>query len=59
MTWAGGLAPFFKGVRTFVLTPRSDGSSDFAMEERFSGLMLPLVKGSFARLWTGLRALRR
>jgi hypothetical protein len=23
-----------------------DGSTEFAMEERFSGLMLPLVKGS-------------
>ena len=26
--------------------PREDGSTDFAMEERFSGLMLPLAKGS-------------
>jgi hypothetical protein len=33
-------------VRTFVLTPRNDGSTDFVMEERFSGLILPLVKGS-------------
>jgi hypothetical protein len=46
MTWTGGFAPMFKGVRTFVLKPRNDGSADFAMEERFSGLMLPLVKGS-------------
>jgi hypothetical protein len=46
MTWTGGLAPLFKGVRTFKLTPRNDGSTDFAMEERFAGLMLPLVKGS-------------
>jgi hypothetical protein len=46
MTWAGGFAPMFKGVRTFELRPRSDGSTDFAMEERFSGLMLPLIKGS-------------
>ena len=46
MTWTGGFAPIFKGVRTFVLTPRSDGSTDFVMEERFSGLILPLVKGS-------------
>src|SRR5262245_5253346 len=46
MTWTGGLAPLFKGVRTFELQPRSDGSTEFAMEERFSGLMLPLVKGS-------------
>jgi hypothetical protein len=46
MTWTGGFAPMFKGVRTFELRPRNDGSTDFAMEERFSGLMLPLVKGS-------------
>ena len=46
MTWTGGFAPVFKGVRTFELTPRGDGSTAFAMEERFSGLMLPLVKGS-------------
>ena len=46
MTWSGGFAPMFAGVRTFQLTPRSDGSTDFAMEERFSGLMLPLLRGS-------------
>jgi hypothetical protein len=46
MTWTGGFSPVFKGVRTFDLTPRADGSTDFVMEERFSGLMLPLVKGS-------------
>lgn len=46
MTWTGGFAPMFKGVRTFALRPRSDGTTDFAMQERFSGLMLPLVKGA-------------
>jgi len=46
MTWTGGFAPMFKGVRTFELRPCNDSSTDFAMEERFSGLMLPLVKGS-------------
>ncbi len=46
MTWTGGFAPMFKGVRTFELTPRSDGSTTFAMKERFSGLMMPLVKRS-------------
>jgi hypothetical protein len=46
MTWTGGFSPVFKGVRTFELTPRADGSTDFVMEERFSGLMLPLVRGS-------------
>jgi len=46
MTWTGGFAPLFKGVRTFSLTLRDDGWIDFAMAERLSGLMLPLVKGS-------------
>jgi hypothetical protein len=46
MTWTGGFAPMFLGVRTFALKPRSDGSVDFAMKERFSGLMLPMIKGS-------------
>jgi hypothetical protein len=46
MTWTGGFAPMFKGVRTFELKSRRDGATDFAMEERFSGLMLPLAKGS-------------
>lgn len=46
MTWTGGFSPLFKGVRTFQLEPRDDGSTDFTMMERFSGLMLPLVKGS-------------
>src|SRR5262245_52425335 len=50
MTWAGGFAPLFKGVRTFELTPRKDGSTDFSMKERFSGLMLPLVKRSLPDL---------
>lgn len=46
MVWTGGFAPIFKGVRTFTLTPGADGSTDFRMDERFSGLMLPLAKGS-------------
>jgi len=46
MTWTGGFAPLFKGVRTFELKRREDGSTDFAMAERFSGLLLPLLKGS-------------
>ena len=46
MTWTGGFSPVFKGVRTFELRLCDDGSTDFAMEERFSGLMLPLVRGS-------------
>src|SRR5215831_14633749 len=43
MTWAGGFAPLFKGVRTFELTPESGGATTFVMQERFSGLMLPIA----------------
>ena len=46
MTWAGGFSPLFRGVRTFKLTSRGDNSTEFVMEERFSGLLLPFVKGS-------------
>jgi hypothetical protein len=46
MVWSDGMAPMFKGVRTFTLTPRQDGSTEFGMVERFSGLMLPMIKGS-------------
>ncbi|HKE87231.1 MAG TPA: SRPBCC domain-containing protein [Vicinamibacterales bacterium] len=43
MTWTGGFAPLFKGVRTFELTPQPGDSTTFVMQERFSGLMLPFV----------------
>jgi hypothetical protein len=46
MTWTGGFWPVFKGVRTFELRPGDDGSTEFVMRERFSGLMLPFVKGA-------------
>lgn len=46
MTWSDGMAPMFRGVRTFRLTPNADGSTEFSMEEAFSGIMLPFIKGS-------------
>jgi hypothetical protein len=33
-----------RGMRTFVLTPRSTSSTDFVMEERFSGAMFAFTK---------------
>jgi hypothetical protein len=45
MTWSDGVAPLFKGVRTFELKQRSDGSTDFTMKERFSGVLFATVKG--------------
>lgn len=44
MVWSDGFAPIFKGARTFVLKPRDNGSIDFVMEERFSGVMFALTK---------------
>lgn len=46
MVWSDGMAPMFKGERTFTLTPLADGTTDFAMVEVFSGVMLPMIKGS-------------
>jgi hypothetical protein len=47
MVWSDGMAPMFKGERTFTITPQPDGQScDFAMVEVFSGVMLPMIKGS-------------
>jgi hypothetical protein len=46
MTWEQGMAPFFKGVRTYTLTPNSDVSTTFAMEETMGGLMFPMAAGS-------------
>ena len=46
MLWSDGFAPMFKGARTYTLTPNADGSTEFAMREELSGLMLPMIKGS-------------
>ena len=46
MEWSDGMAPMFKGVRTFTLSENPDGSTEFSMSEVFAGLMLPLIKGS-------------
>ncbi|MEI8257198.1 MAG: SRPBCC domain-containing protein [Deltaproteobacteria bacterium] len=46
MVWSDGFAPMFRGVRTFTLSPNPDGSTEFSMREEFSGLMLPMIKGS-------------
>jgi hypothetical protein len=46
MVWSDGAAPMFKGVRTFSLSEKSDGVTEFEMSEVFSGVLLPLIKGS-------------
>lgn len=44
MVWSDGFAPLFKGVRSFELRSRGNGSTDFVMEERFSGVLFALTK---------------
>ncbi len=64
MAWTGGMPlGLFTGVRTFTLTPRSDGSIDFTLREQFTGLLLPLfgrtipdLKPVFEAFVAGLKA---
>ncbi len=42
MVWSDGMAPFFKGVRTFEITPEESGCY-FSMVEVLSGLMYPMA----------------
>ncbi len=46
MVWRDGMAALFRGERIFTVTPRADGTTDFEMVETFTGVMLPMVKGS-------------
>lgn len=46
MEWSDGFAPMFRGVRTFTLTPKADGVTEFEMQEAFSGAMLPMIRKS-------------
>lgn len=47
MVWSDGMPlGLFKGVRTFTVSPKGDGSSEFKMEEVYSGLMEPLISRS-------------
>jgi len=43
MVWTQGNPIFFRGERTYRLTPRSAGSTTFEMIEIFSGLALPMA----------------
>jgi hypothetical protein len=64
MVWSGGMPlGLFKGVRTFELTARPGGMTDFAMREEYSGPLLPMIwrsmsdlGPSFAQFANGLKA---
>jgi hypothetical protein len=45
MVWSEGNA-MFKGVRTYTVNPKPDGSTDFSMAEEYTGLFLPMIGGS-------------
>jgi len=44
MVWSDGLPLVFRGVRTFVLEMRDASSTDFVMQERFSGVVFAFAK---------------
>jgi hypothetical protein len=51
MIWTGGMPlGLFKGTRTYTLTPRRDGETDFRMHEEFTGLLAPLIGKSIPDL---------
>lgn len=64
MVWSDGMPlGLFKGERTYRLTPQSDGSTEFSMEEVYTGMMAPLITKSipdmtesFAEFADGLKA---
>lgn len=58
MEWSDGFAPMFRGVRTFTLIPKGEGT-EFAMEEVFSGLMLPMIRGSLPDFGPAFEAFAR
>ena len=44
MVWSGGMPlGLFKGVRTFTLSPKGNGSTEFSLREVFSGPLLPMI----------------
>ena len=45
LVWSDG-SSVFRGVQTYTLTTNGDGSTTFAMEEVFTGFMLPLIARS-------------
>ncbi len=45
LVWSDGSA-LFRGVRTYTLAPTPDGGTTFAMDEVFTGFMLPLISRS-------------
>ena len=64
MRWSGGMPlGLFKGVRTFTLDPKENGTTGFTVREEYSGPLLPLIwrsmpdlGPSFTQFANGLKA---
>lgn len=57
MVWTGGLLlGLFQGERTYELTQQPDGSVEFAMQERYRGLLAPLIVRSLPDLQPSFEA---
>lgn len=64
MEWSSHMPlGLFSGVRTFRLSPRGDGGTDFHVQEVFKGLLLPIIgrtipdlTETFAQFAAGLKA---
>jgi uncharacterized protein YndB with AHSA1/START domain len=64
MKWTGGMPlGLFVGERTFTLTPRADGGTDFSMREEYHGAFtamiwssIPDLQPSFTQFAEGLKA---
>ncbi len=51
LVFAGGMPlGLFQGVRTFTLTPKTGDSTEFSMNEVYSGLLAPLITKSIPDL---------
>lgn len=46
MVWSAGAAPMFTGIRTYTLTPKADGTTEFTMSEVIAGVLLPILGAS-------------
>lgn len=45
MVWSSSMGPLFKGVRTYEVLPHDRDTTLFRMNEKFSGWLLPIMKG--------------
>ena len=58
LRWLGklGLGGLLDGEHSFVLTPKADGTTHLTHSERFSGILVTLLKGSLTNSHAGFEA---